>query len=172
MPARDEMSQPKSSSMQPIILEYESGWWRGLGYIAAGTFFVYVMATKGFDWGVLCMMVLFLLFGIACIVSSPKRSPGILIDENGIHYLMPENSRTPPDRDIRWVNVAAVRLEKRLNRHYVARYMHWVKVIVLTMNDGAVQEVDTSGLAYYEPEALVEALKRMHGASSKRPEGS
>jgi hypothetical protein len=50
--------------------------------------------------------------------------------------------------------------------------MHWFKVIVLTMKDGAVQEVDMSGLVYYGPEALGEALKRMHSASSKRSERS
>ena len=166
------MSQPKSSSMQPIILEYESGWFMGLVGIAAGTVFLYVMATKGFDWGALCAMLLFFLVGITCIVSWPKRSPGIHIDENGIHYLMQENSRTPPDRDIWWENVAEVRLEKRYGHHGSAKYMHWFKVIVLTMKDGAVQEVDMSGLVYYGPEALGEALKRMHSASSKRSERS
>ena len=66
------MSQPKSSSMQPIILEYESGWFMGLVGIAAGTVFLYVMATKGFDWGALCFMLLSFLFGIYCIVSWPN----------------------------------------------------------------------------------------------------
>jgi hypothetical protein len=147
------------------------------------------MAKSGFNWGVLCIMLLCFLIGIGCIVSgskpSPairidengihyltsdaKRSPDILIDGNGIHYLTPENSRTPPDRDIRWENVAEVRLEKRFGHHGSAKYMHWFKVIVLTMKDGAVQEVDLSALSYYGREPLAEALKRMHSASSNRP---
>ena len=72
MPARDAMSQPKSSSTEPIILEYESGWFMGLVGITVGTVFLYVMATKGFDWGALCFMLLSFLFGIYCIVSWPN----------------------------------------------------------------------------------------------------
>jgi hypothetical protein len=166
------MSQPKSSSMQPIILEDEPAWLVGLACIAAGTVILLAMAKSGFHWGVLCLMLLVFLFGIAWIVSSLKRSPRILIDENGIHYLMQENSRTQPDRDIRWENVAEVRLEKRYGHHGSAKYMHWFKVIVLTMKDGAVQEVDMYGLVYYGTEALGEALKRMHSASSNRTEPS
>jgi len=166
------MSQPKSSSMQPIILESEPAWFVGLACIAAGTSLLLAMAKGWFNWGALCIMLLFFLFGIACIVSSLQRSPRILIDENGIHYLMQENSRTPPDRDIWWENVAEVRLEKRYGHHGSAKYMHWFKVIVLTMKDGAVQEVDTHGLVYDGPEALGEALKRMHSASSNRTEPS
>jgi hypothetical protein len=130
------------------------------------------MAKNGFDWGVLCLMLLSFLLGIACIIAAPKRSPGIRIDGNGIHYLTPENCHAPPDRDIRWENVAEVRLEKRYGHHGSAKYMHWFNVIVLTMKDGAVQELDLSGLVYYGPEPLDEALKRMHSASSNRTEPS
>jgi hypothetical protein len=158
--------------MQPIILDYESGWCFGLASIALGTLVLLAMAKSEFAWGVLFIGLFCVLFGIAWIVSSPKRSPGIRIDENGIHYLMPENSRTPRDRDIRWENVAEVRLEKRYGHHDSGKYMHWFKVIVLTMKDGAVQEVDTHGLVYDGPEALGEALKRMHSASSNRAERS
>jgi hypothetical protein len=187
------MSQPSRSSMQPIILEEESGWCVGLAGIALGTLLLLAMAKSGFNWGVLCIMLLSFLIGVGIIVAAPKRSPGIRIDENGIHYLTPdakrsagfvlidenglhsltrENSRTPPARDIRWEHVAEVRLEKRYGHHGSAKYMHWFKVIVLTMKDGAVQEVDLSALSYYGREPLAEALKRMHSASSNRPESS
>jgi hypothetical protein len=94
-----------------------------------------------------------------------QRSPAILIDEDGIHYLISEENyyATPRDRDIRWENVAEVRQEKRLGGR---NRLHWFKVIVLTMKDGAVQEVDMAGLTYYGTEALGDALKRLHSASS------
>jgi hypothetical protein len=118
------------------------------------------------DWFIVCFGVLCLLYGVVCIVEGPKRLPGVRVDEIGIHYL------APPVRDIPWDNVADIRVEARYGRRFgiFPKHKHWFKVIVLTMKDGSDQDLDTSALVNHQPEPLVDALKEMHAASSKRPE--
>ena len=163
----DVVGQPNRSSMQPIILERESGWCAGLVCIALGLFFLSALSDPGFrHWGYLCLGLLFSLGGILMIVTGPKRQPALRIDETGIHYL------SPAAKDIPWENVADIQVEERYGRRNIEKHKHWFKVIVLRMKDGAVQDLDMRGLVNYEPEALVESLKGVHKASSSGPEPS
>jgi hypothetical protein len=153
--------------MQPIILERESGWCAGLVSIALGLFYLSALSDPGFrHWVYLCFGLLFCLVGILMIVTGHKRRRAVRIDETGIHYLPPEA------KDIPWENVADIQVEERYGRRSIEKHKHWFKVIVLRMKDGAVQDLDMSGLVDYEPAALVESLKRMRKACSNKPEPS
>jgi hypothetical protein len=163
----DALSHSNGSVMEPIILERESGWCAGLVSISLGLFFLSALSDPGLrGWGYLCFGLLFSSGGILMIVTGHKRRPGVRIDETGIHYLPPE------DKDIPWENVTDIQVEERYSRRSVEKHKHWFKVIVLRMKDSAMQDLDTSGLVHYEPEALVEAMKEMHKASSRRAEPS